>query len=351
MSGREALIRNRLKYLAVAGLLAVVVWLLMMRVCERGFDWSLLARTLLGVHWGWLGAAVGFVLLTYYGRVLRWSVMIRPICPHPSHWRLFSATAIGFTALVFFGRPGELLRPYLIARNENLPFSSQMAAWLLERVYDLLAVVLIFGFALTRIPQNAALGPALQWTLETGGYAVWILALVCVSVLFVLRQYSGFARRRIIEALEFLPSAQHRKVSRFVDSFVRGIEATRNSRAAFLLLFYTVVEWLLIGVCYYCLFQAFPATAGRGWMDVLAFMGLVAFGSIVQLPGIGGGMQVMAVITLTELLGTPLEAATGIALALWVITFVVIMPVGVLFACYEGLSWRKIKELEKEVAL
>jgi len=226
-----------------------------------------------------------------------------------------------------------------------------MAAWLLERVYDLLAVVLIFGFALTRIPQNAALGPALQWALETGGYAVWILALVCVGVLFVLRQYSGFARRRITEALEFLPAAQHQKVSQFVDSFVRGIEATRSTRAAFLLLFYTVVEWLLIGVCYYCLFKAFPATAGRGWMDVLAFMGLVAFGSIVQLPGIGGGMQVVAVITLTELLGTPLEAATGIALALWIITFVVIMPVGLLFACYEGLSWRKIKELEKEVAL
>ena len=43
-------------------------------------------------------------------------------------------------------------------------------------------------------------------------------------------------------------------------------------------------------------------------------MGFVSFGSIVQIPGIGGGMQVVSVLVLTELFGVRLELATAFAL-------------------------------------
>ena len=38
--------------------------------------------------------------------------------------------------MVILGRAGELVRPYLISLKEQVPFSSQMAAWLLERILD-----------------------------------------------------------------------------------------------------------------------------------------------------------------------------------------------------------------------
>ena len=43
---------------------------------------------------------------------------------------------IGFTALALLGRPGELIRPYLIARHTNLSFASQVAVWAVERIFD-----------------------------------------------------------------------------------------------------------------------------------------------------------------------------------------------------------------------
>ena len=43
-------------------------------------------------------------------------------------------------------------------------------------------------------------------------------------------------------------------------------------------------------------------------------MGFVSFGSIVQIPGVGGGMQVVSVLVLTELFGIRLELATAFAL-------------------------------------
>jgi uncharacterized membrane protein YbhN (UPF0104 family) len=80
-------------------------------------------------------------------------------------------------------------------------------------------------------------------------------------------------------------------------------------------------------------------------------MGFVSFGSVLQLPGIGGGMQLVAMVVLTELFKVPLELAMGMALLIWLITFVVILPVGALMLCHEGLSWQKIKLMEGRATL
>ena len=90
------------------------------------------------LHPGWLSLGIALVFLTYVGRALRWQVMMRPFAPHSRFHKILSATVIGFTGIVILGRPGELIRPYLIAVREGTSFSAQMAIWLLERIWDLL---------------------------------------------------------------------------------------------------------------------------------------------------------------------------------------------------------------------
>jgi hypothetical protein len=71
----------------------------------------------------------------------------------------------------------------------------------------------------------------------------------------------------------------------------------------------------------------------------------VAFGSVVQLPGIGGGMQIVTALVLTEFFGLTLEVASGFALILWVISFVSIVPIGLAMAFQEGIKWRSLRNL------
>jgi hypothetical protein len=52
-------------------------------------------------------------------------------------------------------------------------------------------------------------------------------------------------------------------------------------------------------------------------------------------------------VVLTEIFHIPLEVAGGIALVIWVVTFVVIVPLGLLLAVHEGLNWKNLKEMEK----
>ena len=293
-----------------------------------------------------------FALLTYVGRALRWQVMLRPLRPESSLWNLISATAIGFTAIVLFGRAGELVRPYLIAVKEDVPFSSQVAAWFLERMYDVLTVLLIFGFALSHVQSSGAtVGPNLQWVLRIGGYAAGITGIVCLALLFAFARFSAKMRRRLLEALGFLPETAFHRVERGVTAFTRGMESTSSRGFVSQLAFYSLFEWALIVACYVCLFRAMPATAGFSVTDVVMFVGFVAFGVLVQIPVVGGGVQVAAVIVLTELFGLTLETSSSVAIVLWIITPVVIVPVGLLLAFREGINWRRLRRLEKEAEL
>ncbi len=65
-----------------------------------------------------------------------------------------------------------------------------------------------------------------------------------------------------------------------------------------------------------------------GLQDVVIFIGFVAFGSVVQIPGLGGGMQLVAVVVLNELYGVSIEVATSLAIVVWVVSFVSIVPIG-----------------------
>src|SRR5687768_3096315 len=96
---------------------AAIGWIVY-RWSRSGFDWQAFLSSFGQLDWRWVAASSAFALSTYYGRVIRWAVMLKPLRPSPSHWNIFVATAIGFTAIVLFGRAGEVVRPYLIAKKE-----------------------------------------------------------------------------------------------------------------------------------------------------------------------------------------------------------------------------------------
>jgi len=54
------------------------------------------------------------------------------------------------------------------------------------------------------------------------------------------------------------------------------------------------------------------------------------------------------VLVLMELFGVRLEVATSFSLFIWFITFVVVVPVGMLAALREGLNWRGLKRIGLE---
>jgi hypothetical protein len=326
---------------------ALALWGLRDHWANGQFQWRVFARSFAEFRWQWIAASFLVALATYYGRALRWSVMLHPLRPDARIWSLFKATVIGFAAVVLLGRPGEFVRPYLISLKERVPLSSQFAAWFLERICDLLAMLLMFGFALSQIQSSRArLGPQFRWVFEAGGYAVAVLVLICLVILVMLSRFPAVMRARLVQALGFLPERHHARVERAIGAFMDGTACTTSHGSFLRLSLYTAVEWGLIALCIGCLFKAHPATSGFRIQDAMIFMGFVAFGSVLQIPGVGGGVQIVSVVVLTRLYGVPLEIATSVAIMVWLITFVAIVPPGIFLAFHEGINWRKFRDLE-----
>jgi hypothetical protein len=78
--------------------------------------------------------------------------------------------------------------------------------------------------------------------------------------------------------------------------------------------------------------------------QVLVLMGASMIGSLVQLPGVGGGSQLATIATLERVFDVPKELAASCGIMLWLVTFVSIVPLGLYLAHRERLSLRKLSE-------
>jgi len=347
LHGGSSIRRHTWRWLSGCSIAAgALIWFVETHLTAISFDWRLAAAGFSKLRWHWLLWALIAVFATYYGRALRWAVFLKPLQPHPSISGLLSATIIGFTAITLFGRAGEFVRPYLIAKKAGVPVTSQFAAWVLERLFDLLMALLLFGFALTRVQ---AAGPKLEWVLVFGGKIAWITGTAALLVLLSMRHFAEPLRHRLMAALHHLPQRSFTRVEKLVDACVQGVESTRSDAALLLVFLYSTAEWVCISACYWCLARAFNGIIDLSFVDVLILMGFVTFGAVFQIPGVGGGMQVAAVLALTELFHVRFELATDFAMLIWIITFVAIVPVGLLIAVKEGLDWHSLKRIGQEV--
>ena len=102
------------------------------------------------------------------------------------------------------------------------------------------------------------------------------------------------------------------RAEHMLEAFSQGVECTRDPQSLALLLGYTVLEWAIIVASSFALFRGFPATRGFGLLDVLVLLAFMTLGSLVQVPGLGGGVQVASIVALTKIYGSrskPLRAS------------------------------------------
>ena len=341
----------RLSRWVAAGLLvSLALWAAWRFRDFGGFDVRYFFATFTHTRWGWLSAAIVVGFATYFGRAVRWAVILEPQRPRASLRKLFSSTVIGFTAILLLGRPGELVRPYLISVNEGVTFSSQLAAWLLERIYDTLLILGLFGCALALFSVgDRDRSETLGWVLRTGGWVATGITAVCLAALFALHRWSSNLRERLSPLLTMLAEHHQDRAERFLDSLIEGFSSARSITSVARLFGWSMATWAAVTAGFACLLRAFPETSALDLSDVIVFMGFVAFGSIVQIPGIGGGTQVVATVCLVEIFRVPLEAATGIAVALWLASLASTVPAGIYLTLREGIHWQNLRHLKDKV--
>jgi glycosyltransferase 2 family protein len=335
---------------AIYGLLLTVLLVLVyLQFREwRTFDWSKFLEHTRDVSWHHVGYGMLLIYLAYLLRALRWKIFLRPVRKNVSTVELISPTVVGFTGLVVLGRPGELIRPYLIARRVNLSFSSQLAVWSVERIFDLGAFTVLMVSAIflpTRLRAFATARPVYYHWLQVAGYFLSALVLLLFTVAMLL-SYQG---PRIADRIERrLPHrAQHlgHRIAQRVREFAKGLDTIHGPLSFLQLAAISLGMWWMIAVSYEQVTRAYGAPMQEmSTTPVLLLMGSSMVGSMLQLPGVGGGSQLATIEALDKVFQVPRELAVSCGILLWLVSFVAVTPLGLLLAHRERLSLRKVAD-------
>jgi uncharacterized protein (TIRG00374 family) len=333
-----------LAYAVVTAILAVLIY--MQFRTWKDFDWPTFWDQSKQVSPGHILNAIGLIYLSYFLRAVRWKIFLRPVRKDVSTIGLIPPTLIGFTGLALLGRPGELIRPYLIARRANLTFSSQMAAWAVERIFDIggftvLIVLAIFLPTELRFLPNPEIYPRLR----VGGFLLVALVAGLALAAFSVAKHGEALAAWIEVRFSHLAASLGHRVAQRVREFHGGLDTIHSPLSFLQLSGVSVLMWWMIALAYREVTHAYGAPFAHMTISkVLLLMGSSILGSLIQLPGVGGGSQLATISALQHIFDASHELAASCGILLWLVTFVSVVPVGLLLAHRERLSLRKLSE-------
>lgn len=292
----------------------------------------------------WLAAALALTALMYIVRAERWQYMLEPL-GHTRFWVAFRTTVIGFAAsFVLPARAGEVLRPYLLARSERLPPTAAFATIVLERLLDLIAVLMLLGlFFAVFAGAEARSAPRLFGAVAGGGAVMAPIGLTLLIGMFVVAGHPDRLHRLVLKIERLLPARIAHAVANFARTFAAGLAVVRRPSRLVFALGWSIVLWVLIAAQVWILTKAFAIEMPFAGSILLTAMLVV--GVAIPTPGGVGGSHEALRLGLTSFYGVDNDVAVGAAILQHAVNFVPVIVLGLWFIAREGLTFGRLREM------
>jgi len=299
---------------------------------------------------GDLVLALVATLAAYVLRALRWQYLLAPI--GPTHFTTaFRTTVIGFAASALLpARAGEVIRPYLLARREGLSATAVFATIILERLLDLLTVLLLFAaFVFLGAAGVVAEDPAELTRVKVGGATAAGGALAALAVLFALAGHPERLEMLTLKIEKFLPAALARASARFVKTFAQGLAVMRQPRRLVASLALSAPLWVSIAAGIWLTSRAFHITFP--FSASFLVMTMLVVGVAVPTPGAIGGFHAFFQLAVESFFAAPHDRAVGAAIVLHAISVVPVTILGLLYMVSEGMTLAGARRLAASARL
>jgi glycosyltransferase 2 family protein len=339
---------NRKRILVFGGVLLALCLLIYLQIrAWKTFDWAMFWSSIEHVNWLYIVAGLAFTYLAYVLRAVRWRIFLKPVHKTTTA-RLLAPQFVGFAALALLGRAGEMIRPYIIAKKERLTFTSQVAVWGVERIFDMGSFALMLAVSLLS-PDLRAL--SFYHRLREGAFVLLgFIALMIVGLIIVRRSGERVADFLHDRFAGFAPKFAHH-VREKVLSFSHGLETVQDMSSALQLVGVSLVMWVLVAFAYYAVTHAYPGELQQLTLPYeIVLMGSSMVGSMLQLPAVGGGSQLATIGMLSAGFHIEHELAVSCGMMLWAVTFMSVIPTGLAIARHEHVSIRSVAQAEEKAA-
>jgi hypothetical protein len=340
--------------------LAAMVALVMWGRTRIHFDFANFRSQLALAQWSRIGIAAACIYLGYAFRSVRWALLLRHNKKVPV-FSLLGTQVMGFTGVALIGRVADLIRPYLVSQKTGLELSSQIAVYIVERLFDAGSMALIASVAIMQLPDSdvvaainyskhlAALSQshpdAAQFLFRFGG-----LLLTFAGALFlVFIRLSGGVIASVFEHTFGLVSRKlGHAVGHKIRTFRTGLDTIRSFSDFATTASLSIAMWALIAAAYFETMRAFvasPQLAVISPAKCVLLMVVSGGASIIQLPVLGWFSQIgIVAAAISGFFAVAPEAALACAATLLLVTFLSIVPVGLIWSQIEHVSLRHVAE-------
>ncbi len=332
--------RKYIEFAALCLLASALLWWF-----GRNLDWREVGRRVGSANPYLLVIAVLVVCSTYIFRAFRWSTLLKPLGPARLS-DLFAATTIGFSAVFLIGRAGEFVRPVVLPmRDPRVRPSASLVTILVERIYDMMAVALMFAINLIWFQ------PAVTLEVSFGRVRAVGFGMLAATILGVI--FLAWYRTRsawLIEILDrrltrwrFIPRRLTNFVMRILDQLSRALSVLMNARALAVTIGWTALLWFGIALANFLVMHAFGLRVGVS--ETLFVLGWSLVGSLVPTPGGAAGAFHAATAAGFLFLGVEKELAAAVSIILHLVDFGPAVLFGVFYLIRGDLSFSRLRTL------
>ncbi len=253
----------------------------------------------------------------YWLKALRWSVLLSP-SHRVSGNKLVPAMMAGAAGNNLLpAHFGELVRVYFAGKKFGISKTTVLATLVVERLFDLIVVLVIFSVALMSGEYSAKFYSGAVFLL-----AVAVLITVA-SVLLTLytRKITDFLENR----LTVLSAGTRAGIAEQIRNLSTGLMALRHKNLYIEVILNSLVQWLLMAACLYCALLAFDIQVSP--MVAIVILGFTVVGlTLPTSPGFFGTIEYCFVLALSAVGVEPskaLSAAIYYHLPAWIVVTVV----------------------------
>ena len=319
------------------------------------FSGAKLWAAIRGANYLYLFFSVVAIYACYAVRALRWQ-RFQAHVGQARFWNIYAMTLAGFSALFLLGRAAEPVRPLLISRKDKIPVADAFGVYALERILDaastaVLASVGLFIFESSRaLAAQGATAGAFEKGARTAGTVFSLIAIAAITALVYLRLHGSAVLERRMQVW-LRAHGWRARFARILLGFSRGVQTIKTWSDLLAAIVLSLFHWLLVVVVYYLVIRSFGGRLSTlTFADSMLVLVFNMVGSAVQLPGVGGGAQALAIVAFTHLYGIGQEDAVAAAMVLWLVTFASCSLAGIPLLLKEGLSLAELRRLREQEA-
>jgi uncharacterized protein (TIRG00374 family) len=338
--------RKYLEFGALCLLALAILWWF-----GRKLNWQEVRQAVSHANPYLLGLAALLISLAYFFRAARWGALLKPLCPAGLR-NLFIATTVGFGAVFLLGRTGEVVRPVVLPmRDPKIRPSASFVTIMIERIYDMLAVVVLFSVNLIwfRPPANAGV--------EFGRVRIAgvILLLVAIAGVFGLTQFrkksSGAIGwiKKTLEGRRFLPARLSRAVVSILEQLASALRVLVDARELAVTVGWSALVWFSIALANLLVFRAFGLPFGV--TESIFVLGWSLVGSLVPTPGGAAGAFHAATAAALIFLGVQRDTAAAISIVLHIVDFGPALLIGTFYIIRGDISLSRLRSLTSPEAV